>query len=88
VVSTSALVLNLSGEIERAIGKGFLKPDDVLVLDNAAINFGGVNDDLGHCGFGVVTVLFPIELIWNMLVQRLKTFPLAPVQGRPHAVAS
>jgi hypothetical protein len=57
-------------------------------LDNAAINFGGVNDDLGHCGFGVVTVLFPIELIWNMLVQRLKTFPLAPVQGRPHAVAS
>jgi hypothetical protein len=33
-----------SGEIERAIGQGFLKSADILVLDNAAIHFGGVNE--------------------------------------------
>jgi hypothetical protein len=50
-------------------------------------------------GFGVITVFFllalptrspelnPIDLIWKILVQGLKTYPLAPVQGRPHAVA-
>jgi predicted phosphatase len=56
VVSTSALVLCISlstmvrmTQKERAIGQGYLKPDDVLVLDNAVIHFGGVNDDLGQC---------------------------------------
>jgi transposase len=67
-------------------------------LDNAAIHFGGVNDDLGHrlwSHHGVFLLalptrspeLNPIEFIWNMLVQRLKAYPLAPLQGRPHAVA-
>jgi hypothetical protein len=87
-----------SEEIERAIGQGFLKSGDVLVLENTAIHFGGVDDDLAHwlwSHHGVFLLalptrspeLNPIELIWNILVQRLKAHPLAPVQGQPHAVA-
>lgn len=72
---------------EGAIASGFLKRGDVTVMDNAAIHaFGhdkGIEEWLWtECGIIVPLSptrspeLNPIELVWRMLVQRLKQFPL------------
>ena len=78
---------NFAEYIELAILSGFLKPGDVLVLDNAAIHTGGENtilEDFLWDNFRIFILLLPartpewnpIELVWNILVQRLAVFSL------------
>ena len=69
-------------DVEAAVATGFLLPEDVLVLDNAAYHTGKGNDILARWlwnKFGVFVMFLPartpewnpIELLWNTLVQRL-----------------
>ncbi len=80
-------------DVETAIANGFIKPWDVLVLDNAAYHCGKGNKVLeewlweNHSVF----LLFlparapewnPVELVWSTLVQRLKGVNLAELRSR------
>lgn len=78
---------NFAIQVELAVVLGWLLPYDVLVLDNAAIHTGGENSNLGDWLWDNfrIFVLFlpartpewnPIELVWNILVQRLQVFSL------------
>ena len=78
---------NFAVHIILAVQAGFLLPYDVLVLDRAAIHVGGQNTILADWlwdNFRIFLLLLPartpewnpIELVWNILVQRLKTFSL------------
>lgn len=73
--------------VEGAIKSGFLKRGDILVMDNAAYHTKGDNQGTEdwlwtQCGILALMLptrspeLNPIELVWRMLVQQLKTFPL------------
>ena len=66
--------------IEQAITTGFLKQNDIIVLDNAAIHVGGKNSYLGKWlwdNFRIFLLLLPartpewnpIELVWLLLVK-------------------
>ena len=79
---------NFAIQIEIAIICGWLIPFDVLVLDRAAIHTGGENECLEDWCWDnfCITILFlpartcewnPIELVWNILVQRLNVFSLS-----------
>ena len=79
---------NFAHQIILAIFTGWLKIGDILVLDNATIHYGGDNSDLcDWLWFNYrIFVLFlpartpewnPIELVWNILVQRLEHFCLS-----------
>ena len=78
---------SFSSQIIMAINAGWLLRGDVLVLDNAAIHCGGENTDLEEwlwVNFQIFLVFLPartpewnpIELVWNILVQRLNVFCL------------
>lgn len=78
---------NFAMQVQLAVFSGFLSPFDVLVLDRAAIHTGGVNTVLGDWlwdNFRIYLLLLPartpewnpIELVWNILVQRLRVFSL------------
>jgi transposase len=84
--------------VELAIARGFLKRGDVLVLDNAQIHSGGENEILEDFlleYFGIHMLwlptrspeMNPIELIWNILVQRLRTVDLLSPTPSGHRVA-
>ncbi|KAL7543505.1 hypothetical protein ACHAXR_013180, partial [Thalassiosira sp. AJA248-18] len=73
--------------IELAVIFGWLLPYDVVVLDRAAIHTGGENrilEDWLWDNFRIFVLLLPartpewnpIELVWNILVQRLQIFSL------------
>jgi transposase len=75
--------------VEEAIIAGFLKSGNILVMDNTAIHVFGENDVLinflwEHFGIHVLMLpthspeLNPIELLWNILVQHLKSINLHP----------
>jgi transposase len=85
-----------SAEIEESIAMSWLRPGDVLVLDNAAIHKGKDNSVLEEWlwKYHSVLVLFlparspewnPIELVWNVLVQRLESYDWSTLSG-PHKV--
>ena len=78
---------NFAIQVQLAVSTGCLLPYDVLVLDNAAIHTGGVNatlEDWLWVNFRIFLLLLPartpewnpIELVWNILVQRLAVFSL------------
>lgn len=78
---------NFALQVELAISSGWLSPGDVLVLDRAAIHTGGENtvlEDWLWDNFRIFLLLLPartpewnpIELVWNILVQRLAVFSL------------
>ena len=83
---------SFSQGIERAVAVGFLKGGDILVLDNASIHAQGNNTHLKEwlwVNFGI-SVLFlptrtpewnPTELVWRMLIQRLKYYPISTVRN-------
>ena len=73
--------------VELACSEGFFHGGDILVLDNASIHSVGENsvlEDWLWMQFGVLVLflpprspeLNPIELVWNTMVQRLRTVPL------------
>jgi hypothetical protein len=75
-----------------AIGKGYIRRGNVLVLDRAQIHLGKCNVDLQEYMWGRQGILLlflpartpewnPIELVWNTLVQRLKRIPLSVLRG-------
>ena len=78
---------NFAIQVELAVIHGFLLPYDVLVLDNASIHSGGENkilEDWLWDNFRIFVLFLParcpefnpIELVWNILVQRLNIFSL------------
>jgi uncharacterized membrane protein YuzA (DUF378 family) len=84
--------------VEEAIIAGFLKSGDILVMDNAAIHVFGENDvlvDFLWENFGIHMLMLPtcspelnpIELLWQILVQRLKSINLDPSRYMQHRVA-
>ena len=73
--------------ITHAIVMGVLVGGDILVLDNAAIHVSGENDDIGEYLWDRFRILVltlptyspelnPIELIWNVMIQRMQSFTL------------
>jgi transposase len=90
---------NFSDQIVMAIHLCWLLPGDVLVLDNAAIHNGGDNSDLENWlwqNFRIYLIYLPartpewnpIELVWNILVQRLNVFCLSAAKqiGGKHSL--
>jgi hypothetical protein len=83
---------SFSSEIERAVAVGFLKGGDILVLDDAYMDTQGNNTYLEEWlweSFGAFVLFLPtrtpqcwnpIELVWRMLVQRIKYYPMKSVQ--------
>ena len=80
-------------DIEAAVATEFLVPGDVLVLDNVAYHTGKKNHILEQWLWSrfSIFVLFlpprcpewnPIELVWNTLVQRLRTEKIAVLRER------
>ena len=78
---------NFAIQVELAVIAGYLLPYDVLVLDRAAVHTGGENtilEDWLWDNFRIFVLLLPartpewnpIELVWNILVQRLQIFSL------------
>ena len=76
-----------SVQVELALASGFFHRRDILVLDNAAIHIGKENTVLEEwlwINFEIYVLflpprspeLNPIELVWNILVQRLRLVPL------------
>jgi transposase len=76
-----------STDIETAVSMGFFKGGDILVLDNAAIHDKGENTYLEEWlweTFGIFILFLPTrtpewnptELLWRLLVQRLKYYPI------------
>lgn len=78
---------NFSMQILLGVQTGYFLPGDVIVLDRATIHTGGVNESLQDWlwdNFRIFILLLPartpewnpIELVWNILVQRLRTFSI------------
>ena len=78
---------NFAVHVQMAVAVGYLLPYDVVVLDRAAIHTGGQNTILVDWlwdNFRIFVLLLPartpewnpIELVWNILVQRLNIFSL------------
>ena len=78
---------NFAIQVQLAVMSGFLLPYDVLIVDRAAIHTGGCNatlEDWLWDNYRIFMLLLPartpewnpIELVWNILVQRLRTFSL------------
>lgn len=76
-----------SYDIECACIMGYLRPGDVLVLDNAAIHTGKYNkylEDFVWTEFGVFILFLPTrtpewnpqELVWRVMVQGMQQYPL------------
>jgi transposase len=77
--------------IEAAVAVGFLKGGDILVLGNASIHGKGdkqyIPRGLLWKSFGIFVVFLPTrtpewnptELVWRMLVQHLKYYPIRSV---------
>jgi len=74
-------------QVEQAIARGYFHRRDILVLDNAAIHIGKENTVLEEwlwTNFEIYVLflpprspeLNPIELVWGILVQRLRIVPL------------
>jgi hypothetical protein len=74
-------------DIEQACIKGYLRADDVLVLDNAAIHNGKDNKYLEDFVWNTfrVFILFlptrapewnPQELVWHVMVRKMQSIPL------------
>ena len=90
---------SFSMDIEMAVACRFLKGGDVLVLDNASIHDKGENEGLADWlwhRFGIFVLMLPtrtpewnpIELVWRLLVSRLKKYPMRRLRAyRQHAVA-
>ena len=87
----------LSLEIEAAITSGFLRPGDILVLDNAANHTGKNNTVLedwlleDHKIFALFLPAHtpdrnPIEVLWNCLEERLRHFDWACIRGTRRVV--
>ena len=68
-----------------------MKGGDILVLDNASIHAHGANTHLEEwlwVNFGIFVLFLPTrtpewnptELVWRMLVQRLKYYPISTVR--------
>lgn len=81
-------------DVESAIGCGWLRPFDVLVIDNAAYHIGRENVVLEDWLWDNHNIFMlqlpprspewnPIELIWNILVQRLRSCDLR--EAREHS---
>lgn len=81
-----------SVQLEKAIARGYFHHGDILVLDNAQIHIGKENSVLEEWmwdSFGVLILflpprspeLNPIELVWNILVQRLRLVPLEELRA-------
>jgi hypothetical protein len=73
--------------VELAVAKGFFRPYDVLVLDNASIHRYKEAESLEDWLFDNYRVLLiflptrspelnPIELMWRLLVQKIKSWNL------------
>ena len=85
------------GAIEFAVDSGYLRENDVLVLDNAAIHTDALVEWLWQ--EHKILVLFlpsrtpewnPIELVWRQLVNELQKYPIhVAVQefGTDHTIA-
>ena len=81
-----------------AVQAGFSLPCDVLVLDRAVIHIGEQSTILANWlwdNFRIFLLLLPartpewnpIELVWNILIQRLKTFsPFLAMQMGSHSL--
>jgi transposase len=78
-------------DVESALLCGYLRPGDFLVLDNAAYHMGKENDVLEDWlweDHGVMLIFLPprspewnpIELVWAILVRRLRTTDLVSVR--------
>lgn len=87
--------LSFSDAFIQAIVEGFLRPGDVLVLDNAAIHMKGENrglEDWLWTRVGVVVIplptrspeLNPQELVWRSLTMKLRSIR---VSSETHAAA-
>ena len=86
-------------EIEAAIASRFLRAGDTLVLDNAANHSGKENTVLEDWCWNEhrIFILFlparapewnPIELLWNILTQRLKSYDWESVIGSHRVVTA
>ena len=73
--------------ITHAIVMGVLVGGDILVLENAAIHISGENNDIREYLWDRFRILVltlptyspelnPIELIWNVMIQRMQSFTL------------
>ena len=79
--------------IYQSIAKGFLHAGDILVLDNASIHryreSAGLRDLLWTYGVLLLPLptrcpeLNPIELVWNVLVQRLRSAEMEGLLRQP-----
>ena len=87
IVEGNNVAKNFRNSGANCRGICFWLPDDVLVLDNTSIHTDGVNSNLEDwlCGsIRIVLLLWPartpewnpIELAWNIIVQRLAVFSL------------
>jgi len=88
--------IDFATSVEQATKCSFLKPGDVLVLNNAQIHSDSENEVLetflwNQCGIHLLWLpahspeMNPMELLWNILVQCLPTvyhFSQAPVGHR------
>jgi transposase len=80
--------------VDDAIAHGFLRKDDVLIMDNATIHMFKENEVLEEYlweahGIFMLTLptrspeMNPIELLWNTLVMRMKRFFVEHQDGLP-----
>ena len=90
---------NFSETVIRMVASGFLRRGDVLVLDNAAIHHYRESTNLGNYLWNEHGILLtflptrapelnPIELMWHILVQRLKNVELIGHVQLPHQAAT
>ena len=74
-------------DVEEAIACGYIRPGDILVLDNAAYHTGRGNNVIEEWlwdNHGILLIFLPprspewnpIELVWAILVRRLRTCDL------------
>lgn len=86
---------SFSDAVIQALAEGFLRPWDILVLDNAAIHFKGENNGLidwmwDNHRIAIIPLptrspeLNPIELIWRSLTMKIRSIC---VSSRAHACA-
>jgi hypothetical protein len=80
--------------VDDAIAHGFLRKDDVLIMDNATIHMFKENEVLEEYlweehGIFMLTLptrspeMNPIELLWNTLVKRMQRFFVEHQDGLP-----